>query len=95
MSQSYKQMSSSCRKESAELGIRGSLEAWVQYSMGSKVSSFLPTLCIMGQLEYDWLRILIAIVVYVGCLCDPVISVRILRLLHNNSVDLQLIALLL
>ena len=28
-----------------------------------------------------------AIAVYVGCICDPVISVRILRLLHNNSVD--------
>ena len=28
-------------------------------------------------------------------MCDPVISVRVLRLLHNNSIDLQLIGLLL
>ena len=32
-----------------------------------------------------------AIAVYVGCICVLVISVRVLRLLHNNSVDLQLI----
>ena len=28
-----------------------------------------------------------AITVYVSCICDPVISVRVLHLLHNNSVD--------
>ena len=28
-----------------------------------------------------------AIAFYVCCICDPVISVRVLRLLHNNSVD--------
>ena len=28
-----------------------------------------------------------AIAVYVSCICDPVISVRVLRLLHNNLVD--------
>ena len=27
----------------------------------------------------------VAIAVYVGCIYDPVISVRVLRLLHNNE----------
>ena len=31
------------------------------------------------------INLFVAIVVYVGCICDPVISVRVLRLLHNNS----------
>ena len=28
-----------------------------------------------------------AVAVYVGCICDPVISVRVLRLSHNNSLN--------
>ena len=37
----------------------------------------------------------IAIAVYVGCICGPVISVRVLHLSHNNLVNLQLMYLLL
>ena len=33
------------------------------------------------------LKVLFAIAVYVGCIGDPVISVRVLCLLHNNSID--------
>ena len=43
---------------------------------------------------YRFLNILVtlglfvfAIAVYVGCISDPVISVRVLRLSHNNSVN--------
>ena len=44
----------------------------------------------------EWIdRLIDAITVYVGCIYDPVISVGVLRVLHNNSVDLQLIGLLL
>ena len=39
------------------------------------------TVTIATTLGWDWVS---AIAVYVGCICDLVISVRVLHLLHNN-----------
>ena len=48
----------------------------------------------LGSKEHDYIKTQksqSAIAVYVGCIFDPVISVRVLRLLHKNSVDYSLL----
>ena len=48
----------------------------------------LPTEEYPGILVFSCYRTLQdAVAVYVGCICDPVISVRVLRLSHKNSVN--------
>ena len=78
-----------------QLAILLSLKAMKSLKIG--VGTHLQVTTLFSE-QYHWHHhrvVTAAIAVYVGCICDPVISVRVLHLLHNNSVDLQLIGLLL
>ena len=76
------------RVEEANLETSG-LNSSLYPGSSFKVSLSITVLTSLGMV-YAWPEsspFSFAIAVYVGCICDPVISVRILHLSHSNSMN--------